>query len=171
MKASLRCLLVVVLVGDFDLDEDAFKELRRLGYSTVPDNQPTSLRRRRRDGPGDDLASESARIFYETAPFWEARSGVLDRTARFSSLTNPFGETSGPATSWVSAFHPLPHRFETREEAQKLVRPPADLCRRTGPLPLPVLDLLLRPDAPLQGPFVRLTIGGSGAKCDDEDDD
>ena len=70
MKASLRCLLVVVLVGDFDLDEDAFEELRRLGYSAVPDNHPTSLRRRRRDGPGDDLASESAHIFYETAPFW-----------------------------------------------------------------------------------------------------
>ena len=45
---------------------------------------------------------------------------MLDRTARFSSLTNPFGETSGPATSWVSAFHPLPHRFETRKEAQGL---------------------------------------------------
>ena len=49
MKASLRCLFVVVLVGDFDLDEDAFEELRRLGYSAVPDNRPTSLRRRRRD--------------------------------------------------------------------------------------------------------------------------
>ena len=120
MKASLRCLLVVVLVGDFDLDEDAFEELRRLGYSAVPDNQPTSLRRRRRDGPGDYLVSESANIFYETALFWGARSGVLDRTARFSSLTNLFGETSGPATSWVSAFHPLPHRFETRKEAQGL---------------------------------------------------
>ena len=39
MKASLRFLLVVVLVGDFDLDEDALEELRRLGYSAVPDHQ------------------------------------------------------------------------------------------------------------------------------------
>jgi deoxyribonuclease-1-like protein len=78
----------VVLVGDFNLDEDdsAFDELRGLGYTAVLDNQPTSLRRKRRDGPDGHLASEYDNIFYETAPLRKLRGGVLDFTPRFSSL-------------------------------------------------------------------------------------
>jgi deoxyribonuclease-1-like protein len=78
----------VVLVGDFNLDEDdaAFDDLRGLGYAAVLDDQPTSLRRKRRDGPAGHLASEYDNIFYETAPFRQPRGGVLDFTPRFSSL-------------------------------------------------------------------------------------
>ena len=78
----------VVLVGDFNLDEDdaAFNELRGLGYAAVLDDQPTSLRRKRRDGPGGHLANEYDNIFYEAAPFGPTRGGVLDFTPRFSSL-------------------------------------------------------------------------------------
>jgi len=78
----------VVIVGDFNLDEDdsAFNELRGLGYASVLDDQPTSLRRTRRDGPAGHLANEYDNIFYETAPFGTTRGGVLDFTTRFSSL-------------------------------------------------------------------------------------
>jgi len=78
----------VVLVGDFNLDEDepAFDDLRGLGYASVLDDQPTSLRRKRRDGPKGHLANEYDNIFYETGPLRRTRSGVLDFTPRFSSL-------------------------------------------------------------------------------------
>lgn len=78
----------VVLVGDFNLDEDdsAFDDLRSLGYAAVLDDQPTSLRRTRRDGPNGHLASEYDNIFYETAPLRNVRGGVLDFTPRFSTL-------------------------------------------------------------------------------------
>jgi endonuclease/exonuclease/phosphatase family metal-dependent hydrolase len=78
----------VVLVGDFNLDEDdaAFNELRGLGYAAVLDDQPTSLRRKRREGPNGHLANEYDNIFYETAPFGPTPGGVLDFTTRFSSL-------------------------------------------------------------------------------------
>lgn len=78
----------VLLVGDFNLDEDdaAFNELRGLGYAAVLDDQPTSLRRERREGPSGHLANEYDNIFFETTPFRETRGGVLDFTPRFSSL-------------------------------------------------------------------------------------
>jgi endonuclease/exonuclease/phosphatase family metal-dependent hydrolase len=78
----------LVLVGDFNLDEDdaAFNELRGLGYASVLDDQPTSLRRKRRDGPSGHLASEYDNIFYETTPFRMSRGGVLDFTPRFTTL-------------------------------------------------------------------------------------
>ena len=78
----------VVLAGDFNLDEDdaAFNELRGLGYAAVLDDQPTSLRRKRRDGPAGHLANEYDNIFYETTPFGSMRGGVLDFTPRFSTL-------------------------------------------------------------------------------------
>ncbi len=78
----------LLLVGDFNLDEDAsaFDELRGLGYTAVLDDQPTSLRRKRRDGPEGHLASEYDNMFYETAPLRTTRGGVLDFTPRFSTL-------------------------------------------------------------------------------------
>ncbi len=78
----------VVLVGDFNLDEDdsAFDDLRGLGYASVLDDQPTSLRRKRRDGPEGHLANEYDNMFYETGPLQRTRGGVLDFTPRFSSL-------------------------------------------------------------------------------------
>ena len=78
----------VVLVGDFNLDEDdaAFNELRGLGYASVLDDQPTSLRRTRREGPTGHLANEYDNIFYESPPFQTMQGGVLDFTPRFSSL-------------------------------------------------------------------------------------
>jgi endonuclease/exonuclease/phosphatase family metal-dependent hydrolase len=78
----------VVLVGDFNLDEDdaAFNELRGLGYASVLDDQPTSLRRKRREGPNGHLANEYDNIFYESTPLRTTQGGVLDFTPRFSSL-------------------------------------------------------------------------------------
>lgn len=78
----------VLLAGDFNLDEDdsAFDELRSLGYAAVLDDQPTSLRRVRRDGPTGHLASEYDNIFYEIAPLRDTRGGVLDFTDRFPTL-------------------------------------------------------------------------------------
>jgi len=78
----------VVIVGDFNLDEDdaAFDELRGLGYAAVLDDQPTSLRMERREGPNGHLANEYDNIFYETTPFQTTRGGVLDFTPQFSSL-------------------------------------------------------------------------------------
>jgi endonuclease/exonuclease/phosphatase family metal-dependent hydrolase len=78
----------VVLVGDFNLDEDdaAFNELRGLGYASVLDDQPTSLRRERREGPNGHLANEYDNIFYESTPLRTTGGGVLDFTPRFSSL-------------------------------------------------------------------------------------
>jgi endonuclease/exonuclease/phosphatase family metal-dependent hydrolase len=80
----------VLLLGDFNLDEDAaaFDGLRRAGYRAVLDDQPTSLRRTRDPGPTGHLASEYDNIFYETAPLRAARGGVLDFTDRFPSLTD-----------------------------------------------------------------------------------
>lgn len=78
----------LLLVGDFNLDEDesAFDALRTLGYAAVLDDQPTSLRRKRRDGPNGHLASEYDNIFYETVPLRNIRGGVLDFTPRFPTL-------------------------------------------------------------------------------------
>lgn len=78
----------VLLLGDFNLDEDdeAFNDLRRIGYRAVLDDQPTSLRRKRRSEPNGHLANEYDNIFVETGPLRAARGGVLDFTDRFSSL-------------------------------------------------------------------------------------
>jgi endonuclease/exonuclease/phosphatase family metal-dependent hydrolase len=78
----------VVLLGDFNLDEDdaAFNDLRRLGYRAVLDDQPTSLGRTRDPGPNGHLASEYDNIFVATGPLRAARGGVIDFTDRFSSL-------------------------------------------------------------------------------------
>jgi len=78
----------VLILGDFNLDEDdeAFNELRRLGYRAVLDDQPTSLGRKRDPGPQGHLASEYDNIFVEGGPLRAARGGVLDFTDRFSSL-------------------------------------------------------------------------------------
>jgi len=78
----------LVILGDFNLDadDDAFNELRRLGYAAVLQDQPTSLRRIRRDGPKGHLASEYDNIFVETGPLRSLRAGTHDFTGRFSSL-------------------------------------------------------------------------------------
>lgn len=78
----------VVLLGDFNLDEDdeAFDPLRRLGYRAVLDDQPTSLGRTRDPGPNGHLASEYDNVFYEMGPLRAVRGGVLDFTPQFSSL-------------------------------------------------------------------------------------
>ena len=78
----------VIILGDFNLDEDddAFDGLRALGYAPVLDDQPTSLRRTRRDGPDGHLANEYDNIFYETAPLHAARSGIMDFTTAFGTL-------------------------------------------------------------------------------------
>lgn len=78
----------VIILGDFNLDEDdeAFDELRGLGYAQVLDDQPTSLRRKRRSGPQGHLASEYDNIFFEASPLKASRAGVLDFTASFDDL-------------------------------------------------------------------------------------
>ncbi len=78
----------VVLLGDFNLDEDdaAFDDLRGLDYRAVLDDQPTSLGRTRDPGPNGHLASEYDNIFVERGPLRPAHGGVLDFTGRFSSL-------------------------------------------------------------------------------------
>lgn len=78
----------VLLLGDFNLDEDddAFDGLRRLGYRAVLDDQPTSLRRKRRSGPNGHLANEYDNIFVESGPLRVGRGDILDFTSQFSSL-------------------------------------------------------------------------------------
>jgi endonuclease/exonuclease/phosphatase family metal-dependent hydrolase len=78
----------LVVLGDFNLDGDhpAFDELRRLGYAAVLKDQPTSLRRIRRDGPDGHLANEYDNIFVETGPLRSLRAGTHDFTDRFPSL-------------------------------------------------------------------------------------
>lgn len=78
----------LVVVGDFNLDEDdaAFDALRTAGFAQVLDDQPTSLRRKRRDGPQGHLANEYDNIFYEAAPLRVARSGISDFTHAFPTL-------------------------------------------------------------------------------------
>ncbi len=78
----------LIILGDFNLDEDhaAFDGLRALGYRPVLDDQPTSLRRKRRDEPDGHLANEYDNIFYETTPLRAARAGVIDFTTAFGTL-------------------------------------------------------------------------------------
>jgi endonuclease/exonuclease/phosphatase family metal-dependent hydrolase len=78
----------VIILGDFNLDEDdeAWDPLRALGYAQVLDDQPTSLRRKRRDEPNGHLANEYDNIFYESAPLRAARAGVVDFTTSFETL-------------------------------------------------------------------------------------
>ena len=76
----------LVVLGDFNLDDEAFDGLRRAGYAAVLDDQPTSLRRVRREGPAGHLASEYDNIFYERKPLRAARRGVLDFTSPFPTL-------------------------------------------------------------------------------------
>jgi endonuclease/exonuclease/phosphatase family metal-dependent hydrolase len=78
----------IVIVGDFNLDEDdaAFDGLRALGYGQVLDDQPTSLRRKRRDGPMGHFANEYDNIFYESTPLRVRQSGIMDFTRRFETL-------------------------------------------------------------------------------------
>ena len=78
----------VIMLGDFNLDEDheAFDELRALGYGQALDDQPTSLRRKRRDGPMGHFSKEYDNIFYEQAPLRAARTGVIDFTGAFETL-------------------------------------------------------------------------------------
>jgi endonuclease/exonuclease/phosphatase family metal-dependent hydrolase len=78
----------VVVVGDFNLDEDdgAFDELRRLGYRAALDDQPTSLRIKRRSGPNGHLANEYDNVFYEARPLRVTASGIFDFTGSFRTL-------------------------------------------------------------------------------------
>jgi endonuclease/exonuclease/phosphatase family metal-dependent hydrolase len=78
----------IILLGDFNLDEDdeAWDELRALGYAQVLDDQPTSLRRKRRDEPNGHLANEYDNIFYESAPLRATRTGIVDFTTSFETL-------------------------------------------------------------------------------------
>lgn len=78
----------LIILGDFNLDEDdeAWDELRALGYAQVLDDQPTSLRRKRRDGPNGHLANEYDNIFYETGPLRASRAGIVDFTTSFETL-------------------------------------------------------------------------------------
>jgi endonuclease/exonuclease/phosphatase family metal-dependent hydrolase len=78
----------MVILGDFNLDEDdeAFDELRALGYGQALDDQPTSLRRKRRDGPLGHFANEYDNIFYEQSALQAARTGIMDFTRGFDTL-------------------------------------------------------------------------------------
>jgi endonuclease/exonuclease/phosphatase family metal-dependent hydrolase len=78
----------VIILGDFNLDEDdaAWDELRALGYAQVLDDQPTSLRRKRRDEPNGHLANEYDNIFYEAAVLQATRAGIVDFTTSFETL-------------------------------------------------------------------------------------
>ncbi|HHP7238092.1 endonuclease/exonuclease/phosphatase family protein [Longibacter sp.] len=78
----------LIVLGDFNLDEDdeAFDGLRRLGYRPVIDDQPTSLRRKRRDGRNGHLANEYDNIFFESGPLRVSGGGVSDFTGSFSTL-------------------------------------------------------------------------------------
>ncbi|PEN13057.1 endonuclease [Longibacter salinarum] len=78
----------LVVLGDFNLDEDheAFSGFRRLGYRAVLDDQPTSLRRKRRTGPNGHLANEYDNIFVEMGPLHISRGGIADFTTAFSTL-------------------------------------------------------------------------------------
>ena len=78
----------LVLLGDFNLDEDdeAFDGLYRLGYIKVLDDQPTSLRRKRRDEPNGHLANEYDNIFVEAPVLRISRGGVADFTTSFETL-------------------------------------------------------------------------------------
>lgn len=78
----------VIILGDFNLDEDdaAWDPLRALGYAQVLDDQPTSLRRKRRNEPNGHLANEYDNIFYESTPLRAARTGVVDFTTSFETL-------------------------------------------------------------------------------------
>lgn len=78
----------LILLGDFNLDEDheAWDPLRNLGYAQVLDDQPTSLRMKRRDGANGHLANEYDNIFYETDPLHAAEAGIIDFTTSFETL-------------------------------------------------------------------------------------
>ncbi len=78
----------LIIAGDFNLDEDdeAWDPLRALGYAQVLDDQPTSLRRKRRDEPDGHLANEYDNIFYESGPLRATRSGIVDFTTSFETL-------------------------------------------------------------------------------------
>ena len=78
----------VIILGDFNLDEDdeAWGALRALGYAQVLDDQPTSLRRKRRDEPNGHLANEYDNIFYESGPLRATRAGIIDFTTSFETL-------------------------------------------------------------------------------------
>ena len=78
----------LVILGDFNLDEDdeAFGGLFRAGYRAVLDDQPTSLRRKRRDGPQGHLANEYDNIFVEAGPLRPSGGGAVDFTRSFNTL-------------------------------------------------------------------------------------
>ena len=78
----------MVILGDFNLDEDheAFDALRALGYGQALDDQPTSLRRKRREGPMGHFANEYDNIFYEQPPLRATRTGIIDFTGSFETL-------------------------------------------------------------------------------------
>jgi len=78
----------LIVLGDFNLDEDdeAFLGLRRLGYVPVLNDQPTSLRRKRRSGANGHLANEYDNIFFEASTLRVSRGGVADFTTSFSTL-------------------------------------------------------------------------------------
>lgn len=76
----------LLIFGDFNLAEShyAFDELKAAGFAPVLVDQPTSLRRQRRDGR--HLANEYDNIFYEPGELRPARSGVIDFTTGFPTL-------------------------------------------------------------------------------------
>ena len=78
----------LIILGDFNLDEDheAWDGLRTLGFAQVLDDQPTSLRRKRRDGPNGHLANEYDNIFYETSALRATGGGIIDFTTSFGTL-------------------------------------------------------------------------------------
>jgi endonuclease/exonuclease/phosphatase family metal-dependent hydrolase len=78
----------LIILGDFNLDEDdeAWDPLRALGYAQVLDDQPTSLRRKRRDEPNGHLANEYDNIFYESGPLRATQAGIIDFTTSFETL-------------------------------------------------------------------------------------
>ena len=78
----------MVILGDFNLDEDhdAFDPLRALGYGQALDDQPTSLRRKRRDGPRGHFSQEYDNIFYEQSVLRATHTGIVDFTRAFDTL-------------------------------------------------------------------------------------
>jgi endonuclease/exonuclease/phosphatase family metal-dependent hydrolase len=77
----------VVIVGDFNLDEDhtAFDALRNRGYDSLLDDQKTSLKMKRQKD--EHLSEEYDNMFYETSTLHPVDGGIIDFTISFRTLS------------------------------------------------------------------------------------
>lgn len=80
----------LLVVGDFNLSQadEAFNDLKAVGYAPVLVGQKTSIRMKPRESglPDAHLANEYDNIFYETEVLRAESSGVIDFTGRFPDL-------------------------------------------------------------------------------------